>query len=164
MDDGIDRQPTIFQGRVTSKNDLLDGKLSSGDTEFKLGMLRIGQPIIGRWELQTGRTNVQDLPETGRPPDAVKQRLIVNPDLSGWYGPYRIDQVMLEGADQYAMLLGDDRRPKGNRVAFTAKSGDTELEFVGQLTAQSLSGQLTTPDSKLPVTGTRTAEFWNLDR
>ena len=93
---------------------------------------RIGAAVIGTWNLEvtTERGN-------------RKQRLIVNPDMSGMYGAIPIEKVEL--AD--------------NKVSFKTvlKFGDREFEmsFEGKLEESKLTGELTTSRGTQKVTGVK---------
>ena len=93
---------------------------------------QIGAPLIGTWNLET-------VSERG----SRKNRLRVNPDMSGLYGAIPIKKVNLEG----------------NQVSFkiVLEFGDQtfEMDFAGKVEDSKLTGELTSSRGSQKVTGTK---------
>lgn len=92
----------------------------------------VGAPIIGTWNLEVAS-------ERG----SRKQRLLVNPDMSGLYGAIPIKKINLEN-DQVDFLT-------------VLKFGDQsfEITFVGKLEDAKLTGEITTSRGSQKITGTK---------
>ena len=93
---------------------------------------QIGAPLIGTWNLEIAS-------EQGN----RKQRLRVNPDMTGLYGGIALKKVNLEG----------------DKVSFKTvlKFGDREFEisFAGKLDESKLTGELTTSRGTRKVKGAK---------
>jgi len=126
-----DRQwESTFEGTV--QRDTLSGAIKSERGEITAEGKRIGASLIGNWNLEVTS-------ERG----SRKQRLKVNPDMSGMYGAIPIKKVNLED----------------NKVSFKTvlEFGERkfEMSFEGKLEESKLTGELTTPRVSQKVTGTK---------
>jgi len=126
-----DRQwESTFEGTV--QRDTLSGAIKSERGEITAEGKRIGASLIGNWNLEVTS-------ERG----SRKQRLKVNPDMSGMYGAIPIKKVNLED----------------NKVSFKTvlEFGERkfEMSFEGKLEESKLTGELTTPRVSQKVKGTK---------
>ncbi len=93
---------------------------------------RIGAALIGNWNLEVTS-------ERG----SRKQRLKVNPDMSGLYGAIPIKKVNLkDGQVSFKIVLEFGERK-------------FEMNFKGKLAESKLAGELTTSRGSQKVTGTK---------
>ena len=126
---GNQREST-FEGTI--RGDTLSGVMKSDRGEITIEGKLIGAPAIGTWNLEIAS-------EQG----SRKQRLRVNPDMSGLYGTIPIKKVNLEG----------------DQVSFETvlKFGEQEykMSFEGKLEDSKLSGELTTSRGTRKVKGTK---------
>jgi hypothetical protein len=122
---------STFEGSIEG-GDTLTGVFKSERGEIKAEGKLAGAALIGTWNLDIAS-------ERGD----RKQRLVVNPDMSGLYGAVPLEKVNLEG----------------NKVSFKAvmKFGEREFEmsFEGKLEESKLTGELTTSRGSQKVTGTK---------
>jgi len=126
-----DRQwESTFEGTV--RRDTLSGVFKSENGEITAEGKLIGACLIGNWNLEVTS-------ERG----SRKQRLKVNPDMSGMYGAIPIKKVHLED----------------NKVSFKAvlEFGERkyEMSFEGKMEESKLTGELTTSRGTRKVTGTK---------
>jgi hypothetical protein len=126
-----DRQfESTFEGTI--QRGTLTGVIKSERGEVPVEGTLIGAPLIGTWNLDI---------ESER--GTRKQRLIVNPDMSGLYGAIALKKVDLEG----------------DKVSFKTvmKFGDQEFEmsFQGKLAESKLTGELTTSRGTQKIKGTK---------
>jgi len=126
-----DRQmDSTFEGTI--QGDSLTGVIKSEMGEVQAEGKLIGAPLIGTWNLDIES-------EQG----TRKQRLVVNPDMSGMYGAIALKKVNLEG----------------DKVSFKTvmQFGDQEFEmsFEGKLEESKLTGELTTSRGTRKVQGTK---------
>ena len=126
-----DRQwEAAFEGTIERETDTLSGVIKSERGEMKAEGKRIGAPLIGTW-------NLEATSERG----ARKQRLRINPDMSGLYGAIPIKKVNLEG----------------NQVSFkiVLAFGDQTFErsFEGKVEDSKLTGELTSSRGSQKITG-----------
>ena len=126
-----DRQrESAFEGTV--RGDTLSGVMKSERGEIKVEGKLIGAPVIGTWNLEVTS-------ERG----SRKQRLRVNPDMSGLYGAIPIKKVNLEG----------------NQVSFkiVLEFGEQrfEMDFEGKLDDSKLTGELTSERGSQKIKGTK---------
>lgn len=126
-----DRQwESSFNGTI--QGDTLSGIIKSEKEQITAEGKRIGASLIGNWDLDI----------TSERGDR-KQRLKVNPDMSGLYGAIVLDKVNLEG----------------DQVSFTVSMqfGDRsfEMSFKGKLEGSSLTGEITTSRGTQKVKGTK---------
>ncbi len=124
------QRESTFEGTV--KRDTLSGVLKSERGETTVEGKRIGASLIGNWNLEVTS-------ERG----SRKQRLKINPDMSGLYGAIAIEKVNLED----------------NKVSFkiNLEFGERkfEMSFEGKLDESKLTGELTTSRGTQKVTGTK---------
>ncbi|MBN2130942.1 MAG: hypothetical protein JW741_15680 [Sedimentisphaerales bacterium] len=126
-----DRQwEAAFAGTISG--DALSGTVTSERGEIKAEGTRVGAALVGTWMLDITS-------ERG----ARKQRLRVNPDMTGMYGAIPIKKVTLEDG----------------RVGFvmTLEFGDQsfEMTFDGKLEEAKLTGELKTARGASKITGTK---------
>jgi hypothetical protein len=121
---------STFEGTI--QRGALTGMIKSERGEVPVEGTLIGAPLIGTWNLDIES-------EQG----ARKQRLVVNPDMSGLYGAIPLKKVDLEG----------------DKVSFKTvlKFGDREFEmsFQGKMADSKLTGELTTSRGTQKITGTK---------
>ena len=119
-----------FEGTV--RGDTLKGNIKSERGEVALEGKLAGAPVIGTWNLEIAS-------EQG----SRKQRLRINPDMSGLYGSTPIEKVVLDE----------------DKVTFkiVLKFGEREFEmnFAGKLEKEKLTGELTTSRGTQKITGTK---------
>ena len=128
-----DRQwQASFEGSIERETDTLTGVLKSDRGEIEAIGKRAGTALIGTW-------NIESTSERG----TRKQRLMVNPDMSGLYGAIPIKKVNLEG----------------DRVSFkiVLEFGDQtfEMGFKGKLADSKLIGELTSSRGSQKIKGTK---------
>ena len=128
-----DRQwQASFDGTIERETGTLTGMLKSNRGEIEAVGKRAGTALIGTWMLESTS-------ERG----TRKQRLMVNPDMSGLYGAIPIKKVNLEG----------------NQVSFkiVLEFGDQtfEMSFAGKLADSKLTGELTSSRGSQKITGTK---------
>jgi hypothetical protein len=127
---------STFAGRI--QGNAITGTFTSQRGEAPVKGTRIGAAAIGTWIL--------DVATDGR---TLKQRLLVNPDMSGLYGPNPVKKINLEG----------------NKLSFkaTVEFGDNsyEIAFAGTVEEGKLTGERTifnpptTSRGTAKVTGTK---------
>jgi hypothetical protein len=119
-----------FKGTIDRENDTLTGTFTSNRGEIEAVGKRAGTALIGTWILESTS-------ERG----TRKQRLMVNPDMSGLYGAIPIKKVNFEG----------------NQVSFkiVLEFGDQkfEMSFEGKLEDSKLTGELTSSRGSQKITG-----------
>jgi len=124
------KRESTFEGTV--RGDTLSGVMKSERGEITVEGKLVGAPIIGTWNLEVAS-------ERG----TRKQRLLVNPDMSGMYGAIPIKKINLEN----------------NQVDFLTalKFGDQsyEIRFEGKLEDTKLTGEITTSRGSQKITGTK---------
>ncbi len=124
------QRESAFEGAV--QGDTLSGVMKSERGEIKVEGKLIGAPLIGTWNLEVTS-------ERG----TRKQRMRVNPDMSGLYGAIPVKKVNLEG----------------NQVSFkiVLEFGDQrfEMDFVGKLDDSKLTGELTSERGSQKIKGTK---------
>lgn len=126
-----DRQwDSTFEGTI--QGDALTGTIKSEMGDMEVQGTRIGAAVIGTWNLDV-ETEWGD----------IKQRFIVNPDMTGLYGTIPVKKV----------ALNDDQVSFKMVVQF----GDQEFEmdFAGKLTDGKLTGEMTTSRGTQKITGTK---------
>ena len=123
-------QESTFEGNI--RRDTLNGVIKSERGEIKAEGKRVGALAIGKWNLEVES-------ERGK----RKQRLQVNPDMSGLYGTIAIKKIDL----------------KGDKVSFktSMKFGERtfEMSFEGNIKESKLTGELTTSRGKQKIKGTK---------
>jgi hypothetical protein len=126
-----DRQwESTFEGTV--RGDALSGVMKSEMGEIPVEAQRINAALIGTWNLDVSADWGQ-----------VKQRLVVNPDLSGLYGTIPVEKINLEdGRVDFLMVVqwGDQ---------------SFEMKFEGKLEDSKLTGEMTTSRGTQKITGTK---------
>jgi hypothetical protein len=124
-----DRQrESAFEGTI--RGDTLSGAMKSERGEITVEGKLIGASLIGTW-------NLEITSERG-----LKQRLKVNPDMSGMYGPVPIKKVNLEDEKVSFKIVMEKRRK-------------FEMSFEGKLEDSKLTGELTSSRGSRKVTGTK---------
>ncbi len=126
-----DRQfESTFEGTV--RGDTLSGVMKSQRGEITIEGKLIGAPIIGTWNLELTS-------ERG----SRKQRLRVNPDMSGLYGSTPVKKVNLEdGKVSFKIVLEFGERK-------------FEMNFEGKLEDSKLTGELTSERGSQKIKGTK---------
>ena len=127
-----DRQrESTFEGTV--RGDTLSGAMKSERGEITVEGKLIGGSLIGTWNLEV----------TSEQRGTRKQRMRVNPDMSGLYGAIPVKKVNLEG----------------NQVSFkiVLEFGDQrfEMDFAGKLDDSKLTGELTSERGSQKIKGTK---------
>lgn len=121
---------STFEGRV--RGDTLNGTIKSESGEVKAEGKLVGALVIGKWDLEIES-------ERGN----RKQRLQVNPDMSGLYGTIAIKKIDLEG----------------DKVSFKTvlEFGERkyEMSFEGKIEEGKLAGELTTSRGTRKIKGTK---------
>jgi hypothetical protein len=124
-----DRQwESTFDGTI--RGDALSGVIKSQRGEINAEGTRLGAPLIGNWDLEIAS-------ERG----PRKQRLKVNPDMSGLYGAIPVKKVNLE----------DDKVSFNLVLEFGERK--FEMSFEGKMADSKLTGELTTSRGTQKVTG-----------
>lgn len=117
-----DRQmDSLFEGTIDRQSGLLKGTLKTEMGDISVEGTRFGEALIGSWDLEI-------VTEQG----PYKQRLRVNPDLSGLYGTLPIEKVEFDGSK----VSFKARREFGERTF--------EISLEGKLTDSKMTGQITT--------------------
>ncbi len=119
-----------FEGTV--RGDTLSGTIKSERGEIEVEGKLIGGSLIGTWNLEVAS-------ERG----SRKQRLKVNPDMSGLYGAIAIKKVELEGEKvnfKIVLEFGDQKY---------------EISFEGKIEGPKLTGEITTSRGSQKITGTK---------
>ncbi|MCP4263711.1 MAG: hypothetical protein GY774_40310 [Planctomycetes bacterium] len=120
-----------FEGTVQRDN-TLSGMIKSERGEIEVEGKLVGAPIIGTWNLEVAS-------ERGN----RKQRLRVNPDMSGLYGAIPIKKINLE----------DDRVDFLTVLKFGDRS--YEIRFEGKIEDMKLTGELSTERGSSKIKGTK---------
>ena len=119
---------STFEG--TLQRNTLSGVFKSERGEITVEANQMGVPLIGTWMLEVTS-------ERG----SRKQRLRVNPDMSGLYGSIPVKKIDL----------------KDNQVSFkiVMEFGERkfEMNFAGKIKEQTLTGELTTSRGSQKITG-----------
>lgn len=121
-----------FEGTIDRETGTLTGVIKSERGEMKAEGKRIGTPLIGTWNLEASS-------ERG----TRKQRLVVNPDMSGLYGSMAIKKVEFEDGKisfKIVMEFGDQT---------------FEMNFAGKIEDSKLTGEMTTSRGSQKITGTK---------
>jgi len=124
------QRESTFEGTV--RGDTLSGVMKSERGEIKVEGKLIGGSLIGTWNLEVTS-------ERG----TRKQRLRVNPDMSGLYGAIPIKKINLEeGKVDFLVVL---------------EFGDQsfEIRFEGKLDDSKLTGELTSERGSQKIKGTK---------
>jgi hypothetical protein len=121
-----------FEGTIQWETDTLTGKLTSDRGEIQAVGKRAGAPLIGTWILESTS-------ERG----TRKQRLRVNPDMSGLYGAIHVKKVALEG-DKVTF-----------KIALEFGDQSFEIGFAGKLEGSKLAGEMTSSRGSWKIAGTK---------
>ncbi len=119
-----------FEGTIEPKTNTLTGVFKTDGNEMPAVGKRVGAELIGTWIL-----------DVAAPWGNSKQRLKVNPDMSGMYGVTPIDKITVEG-DKVTFKIA----PEFGRMRF-------EMDFEGKLDGTKLTGELKNPRGSQVVTG-----------
>lgn len=122
---------STFEGTV--RGDALSGTMKSEMGEIPVEGQRINAALIGTWNLEVVS------PEWG----TTKQRLRVNPDMSGLYGTIPVKKVNLEDGQVSFLMVVEF----GDRTF--------EMNFEGKLAESKLTGEMTTSRGTQKITGTK---------
>ncbi len=126
-----DRQmDSTFEGTI--RGNTLTGTIKSDMGDIEVQGERAGAAVIGTWNLDVAT-------EWGD----VKQRLIVNGDMTGLYGTIPVQKVELNG-DQVAF-----------KMVVQFGDQDFEMDFAGKLVDDKLTGEMTTSRGTQKITGTK---------
>ena len=121
-----------FEGAIDRQTGMLSGVIKSERGEMKAEGKRVGTPLIGTW-------NLESTSERG----TRKQRLLVNPDMSGLYGSMAIKKVEFEDGKvsfKIVMEFGDQT---------------FEINFTGKIEDSKLIGEITSDRGSQKITGTK---------
>jgi len=121
---------STFEGAITPQTGVLSGVFKSERGEFPAEGKRVGSAIIGVWNL-----------DVDAPWGSSKQRLKVNPDMSGMFGINPVEKITLDG-DKVSFKI----TPEFGRMRF-------EMNFEGKLDGSTLTGELKNPRGSQVVTG-----------
>lgn len=135
---GDNKWESTFEGTIREN---LTGVLKSERGEAQVTGELVGEAAIGRWDIDIAS-------EQG----SRKQRLTVNPDMSGMYGSMAIEKIALEG-DQISFKI-------------VRKFGDQEFEmnFAGKIEEDKLTGELKTSRGAQKITGKKIVRTFNRTR
>jgi hypothetical protein len=123
---------STFEGTIERETNTLSGVFKSERGEITAEAKLIGAPLIGTWNLEIAFERI-----------TLKQRLRVNPDMSGLYGAAPIKKVNLE----------DDK--VSFKTVLEVRDQKFEMSFEGKLAESKLAGELTTLRGTWKVTGTK---------
>jgi len=126
------KREMAFEGTIDRETDTLSGVIKSERGEMKTEGKRTGTPLIGTW-------NLESTSERG----TRKQRLVVNPDMSGLYGALAVKKVEFEdGKVSFKIVM---------------KFGDQtfEMNFAGKIEDSKLIGEMTSDRGSQKITGTK---------
>jgi hypothetical protein len=122
---------STIEGTIQPKTDTIAGIIKSDlGEEIPFEGKRIGTELIGTWML-----------DVAAPWGASKQRLKVNPDMSGLYGTTSVDKITLEG-DKVTFKIA----PQFGRMRF-------EMNFEGKIEGDKLTGEFKNPRGSQTVIG-----------
>jgi len=121
---------SAFEGTI--RGDTLSGVMKSERGEITIEGKLIGAPIIGTWNLEVAS-------ERG----SRKNRLMVNPDMSGLYGAIPVKKVNLE----------DDK--VSFKIVLEFGEQKFEMNFEGKLEDSKLTGELTSDRGSQKIKGTK---------
>ena len=121
---------STFEGTI--RGDTLSGVIKSQRGEITIEGKLVGAPVIGTWNLEVAS-------ERG----SRKQRLRVNPDMSGLYGAIPVKKVNLE----------DDK--VSFKIVLEFGEQKFEMNFEGKLEDSKLTGELTSDRGSQKIKGTK---------
>jgi hypothetical protein len=126
-----------FKGTIEPNTGTLSGVCKAEANEMPVVGKRIGSELIGSWAL-----------DVAAPWGTTKQRLKVNPDMSGMYGTAPIEKVNLEG-DKISFKVEMQFGPRR-----------MEMDFEGKLDGSSLTGELKTQRGNQQVAGKKVSSIF----
>jgi hypothetical protein len=123
---------STFKG--TLRGDEITGTFTSARGEAQVTGTRIGSALIGTWNLDVDS-------EFG----ARKQRLVVNPDMSGLYGSMPVKEIKLDGDNvsfKLVMEFGQNtfEQDFAGKIAESGLTGTLSSERNGQTFSQKITG------------------------
>lgn len=121
-----------FEGTIDRETDTLTGALKSDRGEMAAAGKRAGSPLIGTWVLESTSDR-----------GTRKQRLVVNPDMSGLYGSIPVKQVALDG-DKVTF-----------KIVIEFGEQQFEMGFAGKIDGPKLTGELTSSRGSSKIAGTK---------
>ena len=124
------KRESTFEGTV--RGDTLSGVMKSERGEITVEGKLIGASLIGTWNLEVTSDR-----------GSRKQRLRVNPDMSGLYGAITIKKVELEGEKVSFKIVLEFGEQK------------FEMNFAGKIEDSKLTGEMTTDRGSQKITGTK---------
>ncbi|MFC1764448.1 hypothetical protein ACFL6U_20560 [Planctomycetota bacterium] len=110
----------------------ITGTFKSEQGETPVTGTQMGAALIGTWNLDVTSDRGEG-----------KQRLVVYPDMSGWYGSVALKGISLEG-DKVSF-----------KMTMQMRDQQAELAFTGKLAESGLTGELTSERGSQKITGTK---------
>lgn len=132
---------STFEGNIKRGRNILSGVITSEHGELAAEGKLVGASVIGKWDLEV---------ESER--GTRKQRLQVNPDMSGLYGTIAIEKINLEG----------DKVSFETVLEFGEQKYD--MSFEGKIEGSKLSGELTTSRGTRKIKGTKVVPRYRRSR
>jgi hypothetical protein len=132
---------STFEGSVDRETGMLTGTFKSDRGEIAAEGKRIGEPLIGDWNLEI---------ESER--GTRNQRLRVNPDMTGLYGALPIKKISFKDGQVDFLLV----------MQFGDRS--FEMSFAGKLEDSKLVGELTTSQGSQKIKGTKIVRMFRRPR
>jgi len=126
---GNQREST-FEGTIQRDTGVLSGVIKSERGEIAAEGKRLGAALIGTWDIEVTS-------ERGN----RKQRLLVNPDMSGLYGAFPIKKVSFNSGQV------------GFKIVRQFADRQFEMSFAGKLEDSKLTGELSSSRGSQKVTG-----------
>ncbi len=121
---------STFEGTI--QGDTLTGTMKSQMGDIPVEGTRLGADLIGMWNLEISA-------EWGQ----IKQRLLVNPDLSGLYGSLPVKKINFEdGKVNFTLVMEFGDQP-------------FEMNFAGKINDGKLTGEMVTSRGTQKITGTK---------
>jgi hypothetical protein len=133
---GADQRESTFEGTI--EGNTMTGVFKSDRGESQGTGELIGSAAIGRWDLEIASDQ-----------GARKQRLTINPDMSGMYGAMPVEKITLEG-DELSFEI---------TLTFGEREFKTSLK--GKIADGKLTGELTTSRGTQKVTGEKVIRTFN---
>ena len=135
-----DRQfESTFEGTI-NREGALTGTIKSEQRDITATGKRFGSEMIGTWNLELVPEDTSDQSQAQR---VRKQRLRVNPDMSGLYGSIPVEEIKLgDGKVSFKIVMEFGERK-------------FEMNFNGKLAEGKLLGKLVTSRGTQKVTGTK---------
>lgn len=116
----------------TLQRDEITGTFKSERGDTPVTCTRVGSALIGTWNLDLSSENRER-----------KQRLVVNPDMSGLYGSMPVKEIKLDG-DKVTF-----------KIVMEFGQNTFEMDFAATLADSKLTGELVSSRSTQKVTGTK---------